>query len=159
MSRWLVIGIGVGIAVLVVVALGVTLTLQRGRPPLYPANTPEGVTQRYLQALAEGRWADAYAYLSADLQARCPLEAWERQVAYARFTLEQESVYLRGVTYRDDQVAVVRVAFSQQAPPRPFIFTPQEYRNEQQFRLQSSGDGQWRFLVFPWPLWPDFPCR
>ncbi|GBD11451.1 hypothetical protein HRbin23_01118 [bacterium HR23] len=156
MSRWLLVGIGAGIGVLVVVALVVTFTLRR--PLLYPPDTPQGVTQRYLQALAREQWAEAYGYLSSDLQARCPLDAWERQVAYARSFLEQSAVFLQGVTYRDDGSAVVRVTFAQPASPRPFAFVPQEWGSEQEFRLKYQDGGQWRFTAFPWPLWPDFQC-
>ncbi|MFN3975268.1 MAG: hypothetical protein ACK4K2_08365 [Dehalococcoidia bacterium] len=158
MSRWLLIGIGLGIVALIVVALVATFALQRRGQPLYPLHTPEGVTQRYLQALAEERLDEAYGYLAPDLQAHCPQDKWEGQVAHARLTLEQSAVFLRGVTYRDEGVAVVRVAFSQQAPPRPFNLAPGEYSGEQEFRLKRQEDGAWRFTAFPWPLWPETRC-
>lgn len=158
MSRWLLLGAGIGVGVLIVFALVAVFVLQKREPPLYPPDTPQGVTQRYLQALAREAWGEAYAYLAPDLQARCPEDRWERQVAYSRSTLEKATVYLRSVEYKEGGVATVRVVFTQQEPPRPFQLFPQEFESEQVFRLKRQEDGNWRFAVFPWPLWPEIQC-
>ncbi|MCS7207398.1 MAG: hypothetical protein NZ951_05635 [Dehalococcoidia bacterium] len=157
MARGVLIALGIGGGLLVGIAV-LAVLLTRREPPLYPPTTPEGVTQRYLQALAQEQWAEAYTYLAPDLQARCTLDAWQSQVAFARYTLEQSAVLLRGVDYRDEGTVVVRVVFSQPAPPRPFQLTPQDWTSEHQFRLKRQADGSWKFAVFPWPLWPEGQC-
>jgi hypothetical protein len=61
-SRTLV-GFGIGIGVLVIVTIILVLTLGKSNPTMLPADSPEGVVQRYLVAIQEKNFPAAYAYL------------------------------------------------------------------------------------------------
>jgi hypothetical protein len=64
-TRFLVIS-GVAIGVLVVVTVVLVLTLGNGKTiSLLPEDTPEGVVQRYLLALEDEDYEEAYGYLSS----------------------------------------------------------------------------------------------
>jgi hypothetical protein len=63
-----VVLIGGVIVLLVVGAAAVAVLAEPGEPRLYPADTPEGTVQRYIQALHSGDIDTAYDYLSASVK-------------------------------------------------------------------------------------------
>ena len=65
MRRWLIPGLIAGcVLVLVIIALA--------RDPVqYDASTPEGVVQRYLQAVSDEDYETAFIYLDPDFYAEC----------------------------------------------------------------------------------------
>ncbi|MBI4340205.1 MAG: hypothetical protein HY680_09685 [Chloroflexi bacterium] len=156
-TKWL-IGIGGALAVLVIVAVAVALTNGR-KPPTYAEDTPEGITQRYLQALAEDDTTRAYGYLSADLQKRCNLEDWRRSVSFGRRQIEESGVLLKEVKRPRENEAEVLVTFSEVQVGRPFPVPPREYSFEQRFMLKLQDDGAWRFSETPWPSYCPEPVK
>ena len=70
---WLILVVTV-VAALLVSAVAIALVTTRGGGDLLPADSPEGVVQRYLLALEREDYAEAYDYLSSDLRWRCSLE-------------------------------------------------------------------------------------
>jgi hypothetical protein len=63
-SNRTLVGFGIGIAALVIITIILVLTLGRSNPTLLPENTPQGVVQRYLQAVQEKNYQVAYNYLA-----------------------------------------------------------------------------------------------
>lgn len=65
-TRWLYIFGGIIGAILIASVVLVLTTTGEGTVKLYPADTPEGTVQRYLIAMNEGEFEDAYGYLSQE---------------------------------------------------------------------------------------------
>ena len=63
-SNRTLVGFGIGIAALVIITIILVLTLGRSNQTLLPENTPQGVVQRYLQAVQEKNYQVAYNYLT-----------------------------------------------------------------------------------------------
>jgi len=63
-SNRTLVGFGIGIVALVIITVILVLTLGRSNPTLLPENTPQGVVQRYLQAVQEKNYQIAYNYLT-----------------------------------------------------------------------------------------------
>jgi len=61
-STRFLLGFGIGIVALLVVTVVLVLTL-KGSPALLPADTPEGVVQRFLMAIQDQDYQKAYTYL------------------------------------------------------------------------------------------------
>jgi hypothetical protein len=61
--------------VVALVATGLTVALVTTRDvDLLPANSPEGVVQRYLLALEDEDYEEAYGYLSSELRRQCSFD-------------------------------------------------------------------------------------
>ena len=100
--------IGAALAALVIVSV-VTVVAAGGRGvQTYPADSPEGALQRYLRAIEDGDYEDAYTYFSSEVQAVFP----EREFADAggspgRFDGNTErTVRVERVDVRDDEATV-----------------------------------------------------
>ena len=63
-SNRTLVGFGIGIGALVTITIILVLTLGGGNPTILPENTPQGVVQRYLQAVQEKNYQIAYNYLA-----------------------------------------------------------------------------------------------
>ena len=63
--RWLIICAAL-IGTLVITTILLVLLVKEDKAALLPENTPEGVVQRYLVAIREERYQEAYNYLSID---------------------------------------------------------------------------------------------
>jgi hypothetical protein len=63
-SSRLLIGFGIGIAVLVIITVALVLTLGQRNAPSLPADSPEGVVQRFLLAVQSKDYSAAYNYLA-----------------------------------------------------------------------------------------------
>ena len=149
-TRWL-IGFVVALGVLAFVALalaragGVELTT-------YPANSPEGVVQTYLQALDDGDADDVLMLFSGDLVRPCISDRIrldfprdKRNIERRRFSL----VEVRELS--SDRVAVdIRIALMQD--PELFSPPPGESSSETVIILDRRADESWAIAELPWPL-------
>jgi hypothetical protein len=63
-SNRMLIGFAGGIIVLVIITIVLVFTLGQVKSPILPENTPQGVVQRYLQAVQNKDFAAAYSYLT-----------------------------------------------------------------------------------------------
>jgi hypothetical protein len=144
MSKIWLIGTMAFVIALVVGGVTVALVTNRAGVELLPANSPEGVVQRYLQALEREDLREAYSYLSRDLQSTCSLDDFVREASWRR---------MRGdhVTLEDTQVldggALVRARVTVFDPGQPF--GPSEYSYDRFFHLKLE-EGQWRLVEPEW---------
>jgi hypothetical protein len=123
---------------LVVVAIAVVLST--GTPALRPADTPEGVSQRYARAVISGDQLGAEEFLSESSRERCN--------SSAPLYSENVRVALVGSEQRGD-AATVRVSVTVSYGEPPFGF--EESTSDGVFRLVKE-DGQWRIETVPWQL-------
>ena len=146
MSKVWLVGVTVFVVALAVAGLVVALVSTRGGVDLLPADSPEGTVQRYLLALEDRDYEEAYGYLGAASQSRCPLKEFPRLASYrevrdSHMTLEDTE------TFDDSAVVTARVTvFDPEIP-----FGPSEYSYDQTFELKLEG-GQWRLAG------PDYWC-
>jgi len=142
-KMWLIVGVALLVG-LMAAAVAMALVTTLGGPHLLPADSPEGVVQRYLLALEREDYREAHSYLGSDLQTRCSLgdfvrrDYWpyteERQV-----TLEKTQLY-DGWAYVKATVTV----FHGDAP-----FGASEYSYDRTFNLKLEAD-QWRLTGPEW---------
>ena len=83
-NKWL-LGFGTALGILVILAVVLVLTMPgSGEIELLPENTPEGVVQRYVYAIKNQDYEEAYGYLSASAIADegryNSFEEWSRMV-------------------------------------------------------------------------------
>ena len=134
-SRLVMGGLIAVVVIVVVVALIAVFTREGDRT--YPANSPEGVVQRYARAVVEGDTDAALGYLTPDSAADC--ELWEAGMADYRITLVRRTVR--------DSTARVEVIVSEVVGGG--LFGPDEYQNQEVFSLQRI-DGDWKVENMPW---------
>ena len=126
---------GVAVGLLVIVAVVLTFV---ERPRLDPG-TPEGVVQRYLQAVVEGRRSEARSYLSDRLQDECD-SGFPRHVSRDAYRIEWVDTVVDGseawvdVLVAEDDLGVFG----------------SYYEFDAGFTLQESADG-WRITDQEWP--------
>jgi len=136
-SRWPLIALLAGVAVVVVIAL--IAVFARGGPVEYAEDTPEGVVQRYSQAVIDGDMQTAIDHLAPELADDC-----ERQQP----STDDLRVTLVETVERDDSARVeVIVATVYGSSP----FGTSEYRSEEAFDLVRIG-GRWYVDAAPWQL-------
>lgn len=126
---------GVAVGVLVVVAVVLTFV---DRPRLDPS-TPEGVVQRYLQAVVEGRRSLARSYLSDRLQDECD-SGFPRYVSRDAYRIEWID------TVVDGSEAWVDVLVAEE----DLGILDSYYEFNAAFALEESADG-WRITDQEWP--------
>jgi hypothetical protein len=126
-------------AVALVVVVALIAVFARGGPAPLDADTPEGVVQRYAQAVVDGDLETAEGYLVPELVESC--ERVSRGADDLRITLEE-------TTERDDRarVEVLVVTVYGSGP-----LGPDEYESEEAFDLVRV-DGEWRIETAPWDL-------
>lgn len=129
------------IVVAVVVVAAVAAVLLRGGPASFDPQSPEGVVQRYTQALIDGDLAAAAELLTDD-------PADEQGCGYFPGGTEDYRVTLAGTT-ENEETAEVRVLISTSYGGS--IFGSGGYQSEEVFRLVRSADG-WRIAQAPWQL-------
>ncbi len=144
-SRWLIVVAG---AVVALVALSVVVALAtRSDATTFAADTPEGVVQRYLQAVEDRELQQAYDYLSVGLQQECAYRDFRD--SGRRPDLESQRVTLEGTERVNGEMEVrVRVTQFNVDPP----FGSRESSHVQRYLLVEEG-GVWRFSQQPWPTW------
>ena len=155
-TKWL-IGMGTALGVLVIVAVIGALISGGGEVELFPDDVPEGITQRYVLAMIDGDFDEAWGYLSPELQAGCALEEW-REVTRRQSHLEESQILLDEVNRINDTEVTVSLNRRRTSQPNPFdlSFSPEESNfHFQDFRLQKQDDGAWRISQLPWPV---FKC-
>jgi hypothetical protein len=135
--RFSPIMLGLIAVVVVVVAVALIAVFVRGGDETYPADSPEGVVQRYARAVVDGDTDAALGYLTPDSAADC--ERWETGSADYRITLVRRTVR--------DSTARVEVIVSEVVGGGPF--GPDEYQNQEVFSLQRI-DGDWKVENMPW---------
>jgi len=70
------LGFGIAVGVLVIAAVVLVLTIPTQETRLLPENTPEGIVQRYFQALQKEDYVTAYSYLIPPPSEKYPYEEW-----------------------------------------------------------------------------------
>ncbi len=81
-ARWLA-GISAGVVAIAIASIIVVLAIDPDGVTL-DENTPEGTVQRYIQALQDERYDDAYQLLSAEAQADCTLSNFRSRGRFGR---------------------------------------------------------------------------
>lgn len=148
MSKIWLIGVAVFVIALVVGGIVAAVVTGRGNADLLPLDSPEGIVQRFLLAMKDERYQEAYDYLASDLQERCSHEEFSRYASYSdlsdgHVTLEDSRV--------EDGTALVRARVAVFQPNVPF---PSEYSYEQTYELRLE-EGEWRLTRPDW--WCPLP--
>ena len=150
MSKIWLIGAVTFVVALVAAGLAVELVTTRGGVHLLPLDSPEGVAQRYLLALEDEDYKEAYGYLGSELQEQCSFDYFLKGVSYTR--LKDSQVTLESVRVMDDRAQVTaRVTVFEPGAP----FGGSEYSYDWTFHLKRE-EGQWRLTdtpEMPWPAW------
>ncbi len=136
-SRAVMIALISGIALVVVIAL--IAVFARSAPTQYDADTPEGVVQRYSQAVVDGDYDAAVGYLVPERADSC---------VNRRIEVVDVRVTLLDTTVRGD-LATVEVGIAASYGGGPFGSSTYEY--EDQFLLQEV-EGEWLVVEAPWEL-------
>ncbi len=125
--------------VVIVVVLSLIAVFARGGTTQRDAGTPEGVVQRYAQAVVDGDVPTALTYLVPELADSC-----ER----VPVTVEDLRVTLLETTERDDsaRVSVLVVTVYGSGP-----LGADEYESEEAFELVRV-EGDWLIDTAPWQL-------
>lgn len=133
------------VALFVIIILSV-IALTRKPVELDP-NTPEGVVQAYLQAIADEEYTEAYGYLSTDIQSDCAPTDIAANVYYDTF-----NAVLGDITELGDSVTVeASIQFG--ATP----LDPGTNGYYEQFFLMQQGS-EWVITSDPWPYF-TYGCR
>ena len=132
------------VGALLLIALGliaVPLTLRR-TPPLAAVATPEGTVQHFYQAVYNGDYSAAYAFLSADTQRRLSLIELQQQLS-VQLLRSQARISTTRVT---DSHATVRVILTHFDPDG--VFGSNEWQEEREVLLQREG-AAWKIVSGP----------
>jgi hypothetical protein len=135
--RWALFALLGGILLVVVIAL--IAVFARGGPAQFAADTPEGVVQRYSQAVIDGDTTAAMKYLVPEVAESC---------TKVPASSDDYRLTLLDTTERD-QTARVKVLIATVYGSGPL--GTNEYENEESFSLVKDGDG-WLIDVAPWQL-------
>jgi hypothetical protein len=140
---WLVVGVTV-VAALLASAVAIALVTTRGGVDLLPADSPEGVVQRYLRAIEREDYREAYDYLSSDLRRSCSLEEFVSRGYWPEtggdhMTLEKTQSF--------DGRALVTARVTVFDPDVPFGASEHSYDRTFHLKLEA---GQWRLTGPDW---------
>jgi hypothetical protein len=125
------------VGLVVVIAL-VAVLVRGGNPVTFGENTPEGVVQRYSQAVIDGDDNTALTYVVPDVASSCDHTGTGEDV---RITLLKTQVHDTDATV-DVQVTTLT---------HGGLFGTEEFSNEDSFRLVKSGDS-WLIASAPWQV-------
>ena len=131
-----------GALLLIAVGLIAVPLAARRSPSLAPVATPEGTVQRFYQAVYNGDYSAAYAFLSADTQRRLSLIELQQQLG-VDLLRSQARVSTTRVT---DSHATVRVILTHFSPDG--IFGSNEWQEEREILLQREG-AAWKIVSGP----------
>lgn len=145
----LLVGILCGAALLIVAGLIAIPLLARRAPTLAPDTTPEGVTQRFYQAIYADDYATAHAYLTAATRARISELELQQQLSSQ---LRQSQVRVVGTTARADD-ATVQVVITHVTSGD--LFGANEWTEDREVLLSREGT-DWKIVGGPFyvPLKP-----
>lgn len=130
------VGVIIAVAVLVIIALIVVFT--RGTPASYDENTPEGVVQRYAEAVIAGDEDTARDLLTETLRENCE-RVYQGPLHDVRLTLTSTN---EREERADVQVSVVTTTGGG-------IFGSSEYASDDYFALVREESG-WAIESTPW---------
>ena len=131
-----------GAVLLIIVGLVALPSIARRTSQLAPATTPEGVVQRFYQAVYAGDYTAAYAFISADTQQRLALLDLQQQISAE---LQHSQVRVTKTTVVGDQATV----WVTQTTVQPGgLFGSNEWSIDREILLQREGD-QWRIRGGP----------
>jgi hypothetical protein len=125
------------VGLVVVIAL-VAVLVRGGNPAAFAENTPEGVVQRYSQAVIDGDQQRALTYVVPEVASSCEHTGTSEDV---RVTLLKTQEHDKDATV-DVQVTTLT---------HGGLFGTEEYSNEDSFRLVKSGDS-WLIESAPWQV-------
>ena len=147
-SKWLA-GIAAVVVVLIVASVAVALTVGRETTESLPESEPEGVVQRYIQAVQDQDYRLAHSYLSERLKDFCTEEHLRVSSRWFAERSGEGRIALVGTdTLRDGRREVqVRITDVNISPP----FGVNEYSHEERYLL-TQANGQWRLDAPPWPV-------
>jgi hypothetical protein len=133
------------VALLAVVAVFVALR----DPVTFDPNTPEGVTQAYLNALIDDDADGAHELLTSELRLRCDID----ELSDRHYRREDSRITLVGSETVGD-TAEIEVKFTVTYSDGPFGYSESSF--EETFQLTRS-EGVWRIAEAPWPYYrcPD----
>ena len=150
-ARWLA-GISFGVAAIAVASLLVVLLTDPSGMTL-DGNAPEGTVQRYINALQDERYDEAYQLLDADRQAECTSAEFSAEFRNTgRFRGVQDTrIRLDRVREASDgtEVTIELVNFSG-IEPFNLDFTFEDGRYKVTYLVIETNDG-WRVNQAPWP--------
>lgn len=135
--RWALPALLIGIALVVVIA--VVIIVARGGPREYAADTPEGVVQRYSQAVIDRDFETALTYVVPEIADDCEKD-WFAAEDY-RVALVRSTERASGTTV---DVLITAVYGSG-------LLGPGESESEGSFLLVEEG-GDWLIERAPWQL-------
>ena len=153
-TKWL-IGMGAALGVLVVAAVVGAMMSGDGQPDLFAEDVPEGITQRYVLAMIDGDFNEAWGYLSPELQAGCDLEEWRESARQHQIFLTGYQFLLNEVVQLGDTETVVSLKQRRVSQPDPFdlSFSPEESTfHFEDFHLRKQDDGAWLISSPAWPM-------
>jgi hypothetical protein len=127
------------VVVAVVVVAAIVAVLLRGGATSFDPESPEGVVQRYTQALIDGDLATAQELAATTSEEGC---------GFSPGGPDDYRVTLMGTTVDDDS-AQVRVLVS--TTYGQDVFGSGQYQSEEVFRLVKSADA-WLIAAAPWQL-------
>lgn len=138
---------GVGIVLLAgIVAL---LLVGSRKPAEFSEGSPEKVVQQYLIALENGRWEEAYGYLSDSVKTDTP-EGKNVKQDYERRVVRRESstriILERSEATGSDATVAVSISTFRSTGP----LDTSEFSQRIDFRLRLEG-GQWKILSPSYP--------
>jgi hypothetical protein len=145
MERNTKLGLIIG-SIAAVSLIAVVVAALSDEPVVLDPETPEGVVQAYVTAVADEDWAEVRSYLSADLADRCDLSelALGRVDEISRVSIDDVSI--------DGDVAVVQVVITHASADDPL--STSTWDEDATFVLVDEGG--W---IFDEMSWPYFPCR
>jgi len=138
--RWLLV-FGSIVGVLVIVTIALVLFTGGNEPELLPRNTPEGTVQRYLIAIQDGDYQEAFGYLKFDAsEPFINYEDWLRMVAgYPGDYNRSAWKATLGRTEQTGTNASIEVTIDTFRPGGPFEDPVQ--RQDLLFQLTRAGEG------------------
>lgn len=143
-TRWLVVTV---VSVIAVAVLAVVVTTVR-EPARYPADSPEGVVQRYLEAVVDDDLEAAMQLYTDEVRDRCEDRGPGR--VPPRFEDRSFDADLVGTREVDDDTVDVSVRIREFSGEPPF--SGGGYDHEEIYRVQRV-DGTWRIEDAGWPYY------
>ena len=150
-TRWL-FGFAAALAVLVIFALALT-QIGRDEPKEYAADSPEGVVQRYLQAVDSGDAEAVVTLLSDDLMRPCAADGVRSEVRHTKRSIEGRRISLIGVRELSPERVAVDIRIKWIAEPELFSPPPDESSRDRDIILERRADESWGIAELDWPIY------
>lgn len=150
-SKWL---LGIGALVVVLVVASVLIAVLGGDSVEdHPADTPEGVVQRYLQAMSDGDASLALSYMEQEARDGCTVQEVTQQARWFTEDSGRRSIELVETTELSGGGMQVEVRVTEVRVEPPFGID--EWSYTEWLRLIPE-DGDW---VIEYPAWPVNWCQ